>query len=248
MNDEKEGMSERSEAATDVVRPNRRRRTLVGVVIAAVLAVGIGATAFVVTRGDEAEAKIVAPPTTTSSTTTTTVKRTTTTLPPLPQPDPSPLDAYADVPVRQIGTMMIPKINLVHPIFEGVWLTVVDHGPGHWPNSAMPGRRGNSVFAGHRVTHTAPFYDMDLLAPGDKVIFEMPYGTFTYSLTALKIVGPDALDIVTQTQTPTITLFACHPKHSAAQRIVVTGKLVSSKLKPGVKPTLGSVPTSTVGG
>jgi sortase A len=237
MNDEEEGMS-----------PTRRKRTLVGVIVATVLAVGVGATAFVVTRDDTAEAKTVAAPTTTtSSSTTTTVKRTTTTLPPLPQPDPSPLDAYADVPIVQIGTMKIPKINLVHPIFEGVWLTVVDHGPGHWPNSAMPGRRGNSVFAGHRVTHSHPFYDMDLLAPGDKVIFEMPYGTFTYSITASKIVEPTALDIVTPTPTPTITLFACHPKHSAAQRIVVTGKLVSSKLKPGVKPTLGSVPTTTVG-
>ena len=34
----------------------------------------------------------------------------------------------------------IPKIGLQHPIFEGVWLDVVDHGPGHWPGSAMPGR------------------------------------------------------------------------------------------------------------
>jgi hypothetical protein len=31
-------------------------------------------------------------------------------------------------------------------------------------------------------------------------------------------------------------LFACHPKHSAAQRIVAHGKLISSKLKPGGKP------------
>ena len=94
-----------------------------------------------------------------------------------------PLDAYANVPIYQIGTMAIPKINLVHPIFEGVWLTVVDHGPGHWPGSAMPGQRGNSVFAGHRVTHTHPFYDLDLLAPGNRVIFYMPSGTFTYEVT-----------------------------------------------------------------
>jgi LPXTG-site transpeptidase (sortase) family protein len=44
----------------------------------------------------------------------------------------------------------------------------------------MPGRIGNSVFAGHRVTHTHPFLDLDLLANGDKIIFDMPYGTFTY--------------------------------------------------------------------
>jgi sortase A len=217
--------------------PTQRKRTLVGVVIGSVLAVGIGATAFVVTRDDSADARVAAPPpTTTSSTTTTTVKRTTTTLAPLPQPDPAPIDAYANVPITQIGTMTIPKINVVTPIFEGVWLTVVDHGPGHWPGSAMPGRRGNSVFAGHRVTHTHPFLDMDLLAPGDKIIVDMPYGTFTYAITSLKIVQPEEFDIITPTQNSTITLFACNPKHSAAQRIVAHGKLISSKLKPGGKP------------
>jgi sortase A len=216
------------------VSPTQRKRTFLGVAIASVLAVAIGATAFVVTRDDKAEARTVATTTTTSS--TTTVKPTTTTIGKLPQPDPAPIDAYADVPITQIGTMSIPKINLVTPIFEGVWLTVVDHGPGHWPNSAMPGRRGNSVFAGHRVTHTHPFFDMDLLAPGDKVIFDMPYGKFTYSITGITIVQPEDFGIIFPTKNPTITLFACNPKHSAAQRIVTKAKLVKSELKPGGKP------------
>ena len=215
--------------------PARRRRTLVGVVIGSVLAAGAGATALVVTREDNAGARTVAPVTTTTlPPTTTTLPPTTTTLAPLPQPDPAPLDAYADVPIYQIGTMAIPKINLVHPIFEGVWLTVVDHGPGHWPGSAMPGKRGNSVFAGHRVTHTHPFYDLDLLAPGNRVIFYMPDGTFTYEVTSITIVQPEELSIITPTRKPTITLFACNPKHSAAQRIVVKGKLI------GAEPTAKS--------
>ena len=215
--------------------PTRRKRTLVVGVIGAVLAVGIGTTAFVVTRDEPAEARSVAPPRTTASTTSTTVKSTTTTQP-LPIPDPAPLDAYADVPIVEIGSITIPKINLVHPIFEGVWLTVVDHGPGHWPGSAMPGRRGNAVFAGHRVTHDHPFMDLDLLAPGDKVIFDMAHGTFTYAITAIKIVQPEDLNIIFPTPKPTITLFACHPKHSAAQRIVVTGTLINSALKPKSAP------------
>lgn len=223
--------------------PARRKRTLVGVVIGTVLAVGIGATAFVVTRDDQAEARPAAPPTTTASTTSTTAKPTTTTAPrPLPQPQPAPLDAYADVPIIQIGTIAIPKINLLHPIFEGVWLTVVDNGPGHWPGSAVPGQRGNSVFAGHRVTHSHPFLDMDLLAPGDKVIFDMPNGTFTYAITSISIVQPEDLHIVTPTATPTVTLFACHPKHSAEQRIVAKGRLIYSKFKP--HPAANAVPTT----
>jgi len=217
------------------VSPTQLKRTLLSVAVASAVAVAIGATAFVVTRNDHADARTTAPPTT-SSTTSTTVKPTTTTIGKLPIPDPAPLDAYRDVPITQIGSMTIPKIHVVTPIFEGVWLTVVDHGPGHWPNSAMPGRRGNSVFAGHRVTHTHPFFDMDLLAPGDKIIVNMPYGTFTYAITGITIVQPEDFGIIFPTKAPTITLFACNPKHSAAQRIVAKGKLISSKLIPGGKP------------
>jgi sortase A len=209
-------------------------------VIGAVLATGAGATAFVVTRDDNAGARVLAPaPTTTTTTTTTRPPTTTTTLAPLPKPSPPPSDPYADVPIYQIGTIQIPKIHLDHAIFEGVWLTVVDHGPGHWPGSGMPGKIGNSVFAGHRVTHDHPFLDFDLLAKGDRVIFNMPYGVYTYAISSITIVDATALDITNPTRTPTITLFACHPKHSAEQRIVVKGKLISSKPK-AVKPVTAS--------
>jgi sortase A len=172
-----------------------------------------------------------------SSSTTATVATTTTTAPPA-APAAAPLPASAHqvnlggdqhpmVRETSIGTIEIPKINLVHPIFEGVEETVIHWGPGHWPGSAMPGQVGNAVFAGHRVTHTRPFYDIDLLSPGDVVVFHTKDGTFTYRVTGHQIVSAKDTWIVKPTPTPTITLFACHPKHSAAQRYVIRGELVS---------------------
>jgi sortase A len=137
-------------------------------------------------------------------------------------------DVHKTITPTQIGTIEIPKINLVHPVFEGVEETVIHWGPGHWPGSAMPGKVGNAVFAGHRVTHTRPFYDIDLLAPGDQIIVHTADGTFTYKITGHQIVTPKDLWIVNPTPTATITIFACHPKHSAAQRYVVHGDLVAS--------------------
>jgi sortase A len=159
------------------------------------------------------------------------VKRqpTTTTTAPLPVPEAPPEDPYANVPVTQIGTISIPKIGLEHAVYEGVTLTVIDNGPGHWPGSAMPGRRGNTVFPGHRVTHSHPFLNLDLLAPGDEVTFRMPDGTFTYAVTGTQIVIPTDLWVIDQTPEKTMTLIACHPKHSAQQRIVVKGNLVRSE-------------------
>lgn len=206
------------------------------VVLAAVSAITVALSASVIAaqRGDGAPARravvvatTTAPPTTV--TTTTVPRPVTTTTVPLPMPENPPANPYADVPVEQIGTISIPKIGLETPAYEGIWLTVIDHGPGHWPDSAEPGQRGNAVFAGHRVTHTHPFENLDQLAPGDKVVFTMPNGVFTYAVTRTIIVKPDDIWIVYPTSTPTMTLFACHPKHSSAERIVVKGKLVSSR-------------------
>ena len=203
-----------------------------GVVLAAASAIAIasGASIVAATRGEGAPVRVAAPATTTTAvsttTTTTAPRRVTTTTAPLPMPENPPSDPYADVPVRQIGTITIPKIGLVHPIFQGIWLTVIDHGPGHWPGSAVPGQLGNAVFAGHRVTHTHPFRNIDQLVPGDEIQFVMPDGTYTYRMTQQQIVTPADTWIVNPTPTATLTLFACHPPGSATHRIVVRADYV----------------------
>ncbi len=132
-----------------------------------------------------------------------------------------------------LGTIRIPKIGLEATMREGVWLTVIDEGPAHWPGTAMPGGWGNVVVAGHRVTHSHPFRDLDLLAPGDEISFTLPDGSnHTYRMTAQLIVDPSEVWIVDQAPGRTLTLFACHPKGSARQRIVVRGEWVSSTSTP----------------
>ena len=178
-------------------------------------------------------------PSTTSTeapTTTTTAPTTTTTAGPIPivydpiAPGRQNLggDKHATDAHAAFGMIVIPKINLVHPIFEGIEESAIHWGPGHWPGSATPGKTGNTVFAGHRVTHTRPFIDIDLLAPGDKITFHMATGTYVYEITDHQIVGPSDTWIANPTPTPTVTIFGCHPKHSALQRYVVRGKLVSA--------------------
>ena len=46
-------------------------------------------------------------------------------------------------------------------------------------------------------------------------------GRYTYVVTGTEIVEPDQIRIIDQTPARTATLFACHPKHSTRQRIVV---------------------------
>jgi sortase A len=145
----------------------------------------------------------------------------------LPQPHPVPKEPYAHVPVIAIGEIEIPKIGLATPVYEGVWRTVIDVGPGHWPGTAEPGGWGNSVYGGHRSTYTEPFRHIDQLVPGDRIVVRTPVDTFTYAVTGSEIVDDSALWIVDQAPGRTITLFACHPVGSTAQRYVVRGSLVT---------------------
>ncbi|MEO7442136.1 MAG: class E sortase [Acidimicrobiales bacterium] len=137
------------------------------------------------------------------------------------QPVGVPTNARQREPLIEIGTIEIPRISLSHRVFEGISLTSIDQGPSHWPGTALPGQIGNAVFAGHRVTHSKPFRNIDQLQPGDEVIFDIGGARSVYEVTGSQIVTPKALDIVNPTPTATATLFACHPPGSAKFRYVV---------------------------
>ncbi len=148
-------------------------------------------------------------------------------MPSLPRPEPSPTDERPAVAVARVGRIELPTLGVADDMFEGVTLTAIDQGPSHWPGTAMPGKLGNVVVAGHRTTHTRPFEDLDRLRPGDPLVLSGPDGAaHTYRLDRLEIVDDSALHIVDQGWARTATLFACHPKGSARQRIVAHFSLV----------------------
>ena len=144
-----------------------------------------------------------------------------------PEPIAIPRDSYAPEPVRQIGSMEIPAIGLVHRIFQGVTLHNIDRGPSHWTGSAMPGHLGNTVFAGHRATHSEPFRRIDALVPGDQVIFTVDGVRSTYGVTGSMVVARRDSWIADQGPGYTGTLYACHPVGSVAERYVVRMELVA---------------------
>lgn len=160
-----------------------------------------------------------------TTTTSTTVAAPTTTLRPV---DP-PVNAYADEPHVVIGTIEIPKLGLSVPLNQGISLKSIDRGPSHWPGTALPGQpNGNTVIAGHRVTHSKPFRHIDSLVPGDEIIFVVDAVRSVYRVTGHEVVTPDRVDIVTQTAEPIATLFACHPPGSARYRYVIRASLVAT--------------------
>ena len=227
-------------APNPALRPSRRRRgkrraratRLAAFAVALLLvsaAVFTGTSVFdgPANRAPTARAQNpVVPATAPTTTTTTGAAIVAPEAPPLPVPEAAPADPYERVPVVAVGEIEIPKIGLVHTIYEGVSLTVVDHGPGHWPGTPMPGGWGNSVYAGHRTTNSRPFRNIDQLVAGDSIVFRTDLGTFTYRVTETTVVPWDGVWIVDQHPGRTMTLFACHPPGSAAYRYVVFAELV----------------------
>jgi sortase A len=128
------------------------------------------------------------------------------------------------------GRIEIPKIGLDHITYEGNSLAQIDHGPSHWPGTPMPGHAGNTVFPGHRITHTHPFFDIDQLAPGDQIIFTTAEGRFVYQVYESRIVRPSDMWVVENTPDAIATIFGCHPRGSARFRYMVRGRLVGTPL------------------
>lgn len=139
-----------------------------------------------------------------------------------------PLDENAAEPVIELGSIEIPKLGVIAPLFEGIRLSTFDRGPGHWPGTAMPGQFGNSVIGGHRTSSSRPFRYLDRLVPGDEVILSTADGTFVYAVDSTEIVTPDVVRVTNQNPGFSATLFACHPVGSTRERIIVHLTLTSS--------------------
>jgi sortase A len=124
-----------------------------------------------------------------------------------------------------MGRIAMPTIGASDVFVQGTGTGDLSKGPGHYPNTPLPGEHGTVAIAGHRTTYGAPFRRIDKLDPGDKIELRMPYGVFTYRVERTKIVPPTELSVIDRVDHDRLVLSACHPLYSAAQRIIVFARL-----------------------
>jgi len=144
--------------------------------------------------------------------------------------------AFVDPPQRvirrqplkgdSIARIEIPSIGVAEYVVEGTDLESLRKGPGHYPETPLPGERGTAAIAGHRTTYGAPFRHIDELDPGDRIIIDMPDGRFIYRVEESKIVDDQDLSVLEPVGYRRLMLSACHPLYSAAQRIIVYARQV----------------------
>jgi sortase A len=140
-------------------------------------------------------------------------------------------DAFFDPPRRvverrplegdSIARIEIPEIDVDEFVVEGTDTASLRKGPGHYPETPLPGEAGTTAIAGHRTTYGAPFRKIDQLERGDRIHVDMPDGRFVYRVERTKIVDDQDLSVLEPVGRQRLMLSACHPLYSAAQRVIV---------------------------
>jgi sortase A len=162
---------------------------------------------------------------------------------PAPTPTPVPPPPEGDAAAR----IRIPAIEVDKIVVEGVSVSDLKRGPGHYPDSPMPGQPGNAAIAGHRTTYGAPFNRVDELEPGDEILVTTRQGSFRYEVSETQIVKPSQVEVLDDFGDNRLTLTACNPKYSSRERIVVVARLaadVTPAPAPVPAPGSGSAPGS----
>jgi len=126
-----------------------------------------------------------------------------------------------------VARIEIPKIGVNDIVVAGVSTSDLKKGPGHFPDTPLPGQLGNAAIAGHRTTYGQPFHNVDKLEINDDIVVTTLSGTFVYKVTGQQIVTPSDYQVISTTDPTlaTITLTSCHPKWTAQERIIISGVL-----------------------
>ena len=122
-----------------------------------------------------------------------------------------------------IARLRIPSAHLDEIIVEGVAAEQLNAGPGHIPNSPLPGEKGRSVISAHRDRH---FRTLGKVKIGDTLTTETATQSTTWVVVSRRILPRDTR-VVFKAAQPTLLLTTCWPMGyfgSAPDRLVLEAR------------------------
>jgi LPXTG-site transpeptidase (sortase) family protein len=114
-----------------------------------------------------------------------------------------------------------PRLNVPRLRLKAEIGSDLDRGPAWWPVTGRPGGGDTIAIAGHRTTHTRPFYWLDRVRPGDRIYIRWQGRVHAYRMSGRRILSANNLHIADARGHELLLLTACTPRGSARQRIVV---------------------------
>lgn len=138
--------------------------------------------------------------------------------------------------------IVIPKINANAPIFanidpfkENEFLPILKKGIAHAKSTSFPGHGDNIYLFAHSASgileiqqYNAIFYLIDKLEKDDQIVIYYKEKLYYYYVFEKKIVSPEAIKYLEETEEEILTLQTCYPPGTTLKRLVVRAKLKES--------------------
>ena len=88
----------------------------------------------------------------------------------------------------------------------------------------MPGQKGNFCVIGHRSYTYGEFFNrLDEIEENDEIIVEYNGKEFKYKVTEIKVVKPEEVSVLNQSEEEEITLITCTPIRVGSHRLIIKG-------------------------
>lgn len=136
--------------------------------------------------------------------------------------------------LRAYGTIVIPSIGCVLPLWDGAGKVELRYGAGRMPGSSEAGAPGNLVIFGHRMRRYGSIFNrLGEVCIGDSIVIERAGQAFTYTVDAIETIEPSSLSAYIgmekegDTGSCRITLITCTPIGVGSHRLVITAHLAS---------------------
>jgi sortase A len=126
---------------------------------------------------------------------------------------------------EQAVRIRIAAIDVDAPVVQGDGWEQLKKGVGQHLGTPNPGQNGNLVLSAHNDVYGEFFRRLDELQAGDTIEVFTNLNEYTYVVSGSEIVAPTQVDVLAQTDTPTLTLISCYPYLVDRQRIVVRAEL-----------------------
>jgi len=159
---------------------------------------------------------------------------------PTPEPTAIPDQIPSLIPQSQEGKesnrLMIDKLKINAPIMwdvaEGNIVERLKEGVVHYEGTSKPGLGGNVFIVGHssnyiwvKSDYNNVFAILDKLVKGDRIEVRYDGKSFYYDVIETKIVKPDQVEVLSNTNKEILSLMTCWPIGTTLNRMVVIAEL-----------------------
>lgn len=130
-------------------------------------------------------------------------------------------------PGSAIAILEIPDLGMKEVVVEGTTSTVLQSGPGHKRDTALPGQPGVSVIYGRQAAFGGPFGQLEILQPGMRILATTGQGTAEYEVADVRRPGDPVPAVLEAGQGRLTLVTAMGPRFMPTDILRVDANLVT---------------------